>query len=1048
MQNFTKIILVTGGMLLLLADFAFAGDLFTPDSQPTGWLSVPAVSNFDVSSGTETFYQGNFFKYTYPGEVKALDINSAARIQSTGPWDELDPTETTTATIVDAVSYDTGRKIATLGRPFRWASLENNQRDAIGSEANLNFSRGDSSNEEPDGLSLRKRDSAQADSIHSNIVYWDHGSAQNLYVGGNDGMLHAFDANTGVEKWAYVPSMLIPKLADLAAKPYVHTHFVDGPIAIANFEISDAMKTILVGGLGAGGWGIYALDITSPSATLESDVAAKVLWELKGTNDPGKDKLGHVYGTPQFARSSDGKAEVFFSNGYMSKKGGAFLYSVDVITGSKIREIKAGGEDDKKPNGLSSPTLFDVNGDAVPEYAYAGDMDGQLWRFDLSENKATVLMTTSPAQPITTAPAVAPHPLGGQMIAFATGRALTSGDLADTSVHYAYGIWDGAPDSNDGVVTQAYTTTHHGSNPVRTVTNNALDWSDGNDKGWKIALQSGERVVGERPFYHNGRFYFTSTNPTVEGGENWLNELVLLTGGPPLLGPIFDLNEDDKFDDSDLAANGGTPVSKYLGIGVFSQPRLVEGDGLTTTLFAFHPDLPVIDGVVVVPPVNGGISNGHFDFDIFYYGPESFTTIKVPRLAESDTATICKKEVDVAKKLDMEDNLCKDNADITDGYTYLSDYIVGSVCKPDNDPNKVENYIDITCNPVDAVQWGDSDYRKVQHVHEYDDKYNVTGVNMRFPSDESFRLDHAIIDENKEFKILVMNQYLSPAVHLSVGGAQYESVITYGNLASEMDPAALLDSLPVYSRATINTFIYNLPLDAFSSKDWWGDGGQIRSGLIPTQTGCVNSVDNDGFQDQPGKFGERFNGSITFQLIEPDTPPEHLEFNGPDVTYGWRVKMEFFKEHVLAEWLSFWHHPNGKCYDDDDWVPDPPLDFDVPGNPTLPEPGTDDPTQGVVIIPPDELIVNIVTTVSDDGDTTTTVTTFADDSVVTVIVTDNGDDTATVTTIDPDGNETTETVYTGIPGGEGGFVDPNTGSPEEDLSSRGEGRQSWRDVLN
>ena len=158
--------------------------------------------------------------------------------------------------------------------------------------------------------------------------------------------------------------------------------------------------------------------------------------------------------------------------------------------------------------------------------------------------------------------------------------------------------------------------------------------------------------------------------------------------------------------------------------------------------------------------------------------------------------------------------------------------------------------------------------------------------------------------------------------------------------------------------------------------------------------------------------------------------------------------MGHFKEHVYAEYLSFWHHPNKHCYHEDAWIQDPPLDFEVPGAAQLPDPGSDDPTTGVVITTPGEAIVSVVTTVSDDGLTTTTVTTFADDTTLTIIVTTNDDDTTTTTTIDPDGEETTETTNDGPPGGEAGFVDPNTGSPEEDLSARGEGRQSWRDVLN
>jgi hypothetical protein len=597
------------------------------------------------------------------------------------------------------------------------------------------------------------------------------------------------------------------------------------------------------------------------------------MWEIDGLSDPFKERVGHIYGTPKFARLHDGTAVVIFASGYMSRKGNASLWIVNAATGALVSVIHVGGEDGKKPNGLSSPTLFDVDGDGVPEYAYAGDLDGQMWKFDLINNTGSLLYTTNPLQAITSAPVVRPHPLGGQMVAFATGRLLSSGDKEDTSVHYAYGIWDGAPDANDQMVTQTLVDSDSNGNAVRTTTSNALNWAagSGNHFGWKVALKPGERVVGEAPIYNNGRYYFLSTNPTVPGGENWIHELVFNTGGSPL-GPIFDLNEDGRFDALDLADNGDVPVAKYLGNGIFSQPRLVDGDGLTTTLYVFHPDLPIVGGVPTEPD-NPGVSAGHFDFDIFYYSSWSTNDVTVPT-EDVDTAVICKKTNDVSKELDKETNLCKDNPLILDGYNYLSDYTTGSICKDNSDLNKIEYWQTLFCNLTEVITVDVGNYGKEKHVHEYDDKYDVTGVNMLNASDPDYNLPNAIPDLTTPFKILVMNQYVNPAVYLSVGGSGYQSVQTYNNLASETDPATLLNGLPTYSQENIGTFIYNLPLDAFKNKDWWGDGGPLRAGLMPTQTGCVNGVDSMGVQDQPGPNGERFNGSIAFQLIKPETPPE------------------------------------------------------------------------------------------------------------------------------------------------------------------------------
>jgi len=1029
---------------MLLTSLANAAAIFTPDSQPTGWISRPVVTLFDVSSGTQSFYQIDYRKNTGAGNVLAFDVSSVARVQPTGPWDNLDPTLTTAASKLSNAHYSTDRKIATLGVPFRWDRMTATERTALGSEQILNFIRGDRSNEEPNGLAFYQRESVLGNIRHSNIYYWDDGTSQSLYVGSNDGMLHSFDANTGEENFAYIPSMLIPKLRKLADKPFVQTHFVDGPISIAKMSISGTTKTFLAGGLGAGGAGLYLLDITTPAAADETAVVNKIKWEITATGSYAN--LGHTYGTPLFTKLSDGTAVVIIGNGYMNTGNGhAVLFIINVLTGELIDEIDTGSGSAASPNGLSSPTLFDVDGDAVPEYVYAGDIDGNLWKFDLSDNTSSLVYRTSPVQAITTAPVVQAHPLGGQMVDFATGRILTSGDEEDVSVHYAYGVWDGSP-GNTQFLTQTYTTSTFGSGGVRTVSDNLPNWSSGHHKGWKIALQPGERVVGERPFYNNGRFYFLSTNPTIGDGENWLNELVFHTGGRPAK-VIFDLNQDGSFDNSDLAVNGGIPVAKYLGSGVFSQPLLVKADGLSTTLYAFHPDLPISDGTPT-PPLDPGVSGGHFDYDIYYYGAFTTTKVKVPTEEPGDSLNtlLCKKPADIAKELDKWDSgKCKENGAIpplSDDYSYLVDYSVGAVCAAAAKPEDVKYWNTLTCSKWKEVEITSADYLKKKHVHEYDDKYDVTGVDMLNASILDFNLPKAITDPTTRFKILVMNQYLNPAAKLSVGGANYKNVKTYGNLASETSAETLLRNLPIYTLADIGTFIFNLPLDAFTSKDWWGDQGDIRAGLIPTQTGCVNHVDTDGVQETPGPNNERFNGALTFQLIKYNTPHWRLERNGPDVRYGWRVQMNHFKEYVLAEYTTFWHHPNGECYGDPGWVPDPPQDFDFKAGSEDKVPLSTDPTDGIFGF---GLTYYDVTT----ADGSTFVRTYSNGLTYTSTSTLNNDGSTTTRSWysnDPDNVE--EVInYTGT-GGAAGFIDPNTGSPEEELSTGTIGRQTWRDLID
>jgi len=596
--------------------------------------------------------------------------------------------------------------------------------------------------------------------------------------------------------------------------------------------------------------------------------------------------------------------------------------------------------------------------------------------------------------------------------------------------------------SNTQLLAQTLTDSTYGSDDVRTASSNVPDWSDGGHKGWRVPLRAGERVVGERPFYNNGRFYFRSTNPTVDGGENWLIELVFNTGGAPGA-PIFDLNKDSQLNDSDLAANGGIPVAKYLGTGIFSQPLLVAGEGFLTTLYASHPDLNIEPPQ---DPEDPGVSGGHFDFDVYYYSGSTTTTVTTINNGDSVIVNnYCKKPNDADKHLEGLYKGCQDFA--VDTYDYLTDYSVGACCKncTDSDMNKWEYWLTLTCNTATITSYTTPTYKKVKHVHQYDDKWNVTGVNMRNASDPEFNLINAIPDVTTEFKVLVMNQYLNPAAMLSVGGADYESVKTYENLASQTDAATLLAGLPVYSQddtqsSYINTLIYALPLDAFKSKDWWGDGGQLRAGLIPTQTGCVNSVNTLGIQTPAGPNGERFNGALAIQLIKPDTPASALELNGPDVTYGWRLKQDSFLDYILAEYTTFWHHPNKACYGDADWVPDPAEDTST-ASPNPPPVGTGDPVGGSF----GTAVTSRTTTVS--GNTTTSTSTYSDGTSYIRSETLNADGSTTVTQTFRDGTTATVTYYPGE-GGKASFVDPGTGSPLEELPLLEQGRQSWRDILN
>lgn len=969
---------ILGGLLLaVLGTVAGAAPTFTPGAQPTGWVARPAVTNGSLASGSEAVFRGDYWYGHWSGDVVASDIDAHGIEQSSSPWDFHGA-----ADVIDDQNYNTGRIIVTYngyGVPFRWTSLSTTQKASIGDTTLgpkiLDFVRGDRSNEDPLGSKFRARTHVLGDILHSSLLYWEHwdqqGSPKRLYVGANDGMLHVLDAadtGDGREVFAYVPSMVIPNLNQLTANPYTRAYFVDGPLSMGRVTLSGEVKTILTGGLGAGGKGLFALDVTNPSPTDESRAAARVKWEISSATT-GFGNLGYTYAMPRITRLNDGStgtAALVVGNGYMnSGTGRAVLYIINLDTGAKLAEIDTGAGSLASPNGLSSPTLVDTNSDGRADYAYAGDLDGNLWKFDLTGStpanySVSLLYTTSPAQAITVPPVAYPHPQGGRMVLFATGRLLTVADTTDTTVHYAYGIWDGAPLANTTLLAQTITPTP--SRPeLRYASTNAPNWSSGGHRGWRTPLPAGERVVGEAPTFNSDRFYFTSTNPTVVNlsppdGANWLNELSYLTGGN-VADPIFDLNGDHLVNNSDLV-DGHVVIGVKLNAGVYSQPVPVDLVVLGTTLFNTNPDFTVVFN----DPNNRGVSYGHFDFDIYY-------------------------------------GMCKTNLECT--------------------------------------------FDREKHTHEYDDIFDVTGVDMLNASDTAFNLVNAIPGISTPFKILVMNQYLNPAVQLSVGQiphAGYIPVKTYNGLASQTDAQTLLNNLPTYTRATLNSLEFNLPLDAFESKDWWEDGGIPRAGVMPTQTGCVNTGTTAEFQ--PGPNGQNHNGALTIQLIKSTTPASALQLNvAGDPRYGWQVNplksgktYPYYGAYVLAEYTIFWHHPNKKCFNDTGWDPSPDPDLS-PTSATAKTraPGSDDPRFGTFGVGDPDDILSITTTVN--GNVITTVILYDDYTTYTRTVTNHPDGTQTIVEVFRDG--TTKTTEVGH-----GSLD----TAEEEVTGKPR-RLNWRELV-
>lgn len=433
-------------------------------------------------------------------------------------------------TDVDSRVILTANDAGTAGEPFRWVSASANLSAAqqaalmnpvvplsVSSNAQdvINFLRGDKSKETgtTPGGPLRSRQSRQGDIVNSGVLYvgapassysrtgysefriHNAGRAPMIYVGGNDGMLHGFSAADGSEKIAYVPKGLMDKLANLADPGYSHTYYVDNtPFSGDINPTATTWKTVLVGTLGAGARGYFVLDITDPAAFSDANADLVVMDKTESaaatdaTTPKINDKdIGHIFAPPvmdesnpfmatQITRMNNGRWAVILGNGYNSFNERPVLYIQYLDDGKEVVKIPAGAAGAVAGNGLSAPRVVDLNGDGTADVVYAGDLAGNLWKFDLTSKqdvdwKVALGSPASPvplytavahdgapasspaAQPIFAPPSVKPndrvnattgYAVGGMMVAFGTGLNVTVDNRKSTDVQTIYSVLDNA----------------------------------------------------------------------------------------------------------------------------------------------------------------------------------------------------------------------------------------------------------------------------------------------------------------------------------------------------------------------------------------------------------------------------------------------------------------------------------------------------------------------------------------------------------------------------------------------------------------------------
>jgi type IV pilus assembly protein PilY1 len=412
-----------------------------------------------------------------------------------------------------------------------------------------------------------------------------------LLVPSNGGMLHGFDAEDGRELFAYVPGELLEPIpgethspvSELTSSTYEHRYAVDGTPTVSDVLIGGAWKTVMVGSMGVGGRSVFAVDISNPEAM----TSGNVLWEF---SDPD---LGFGVTDVQIVPLENNVFGAVFGNGYNSDSHRAYLYVVNIADGSLIAKIDTGVGAAGTPNGLGPALVSDwPDGDFIAHYVYAGDLLGNLWRFDLS-SAAVADWTTSALsmfnavdpsgdpQPITVQPRVATNPKrpGELMVLFGTGSffRVDDKDSADPQVQTLYGIRDSgatvvASLGDRGNLLQQEilfedTVVALGSPRIVRETSNNEYPPGGTEKGWYLDLVSpggvaqGERVISRATFPSSSRrerVRFSTlqfdADPCSAGRQGFIFDLDL-TDGSEYDRSVFDINSDGFFNTGDLVGD-------------------------------------------------------------------------------------------------------------------------------------------------------------------------------------------------------------------------------------------------------------------------------------------------------------------------------------------------------------------------------------------------------------------------------------------------------------------------------------------------------------
>lgn len=376
----------------------------------------------------------------------------------------------------------------------------------------------------------------------SNFKASTQSRAATLYVPANDGMVHAFRASDGEELWAYVPSFVISTGTDengrekglralsyqnSGSPAYYHHFYVDatpvvdavdfartgGPITASS--PSGSWRSLLVGGLGKGGKGYYALDVTSPANGLSTAKAA-VLWEFPSAADSSHAAvisgglMGYSYGRPLITKTHAYGWVVIVPSGYNNADGYGYVFVLNARTGALLETLKTTSQ----APGLAHITGLTKASNRYASQVYGGDLNGNVWRFDFGQTpmspRVSQIFSSSPATPITSLPNVAVDPnTDDRFLFFGTGKYMDVPDRATTGTQYLVALRDGTSSTPKTFASPAALSS------LATVSD-LMSGVSSAPLGWRYALPStGERVVAA-PIADVRTVVFISLAPTTD----------------------------------------------------------------------------------------------------------------------------------------------------------------------------------------------------------------------------------------------------------------------------------------------------------------------------------------------------------------------------------------------------------------------------------------------------------------------------------------------------------------------------------------------------